>query len=266
MTPMWTGRLRATLTTNTSFSRWVAETTRRCLPDQVAWCDGSEQEKRLLIDRAVEEGVLIALNQKKRPGCYLHRSDPKDVARVEHLTFICTEKNEEAGPTNHWMAPAEAYAKLEKLLEGSMRGRTMYVIPYVMGPLGSPFSKIGVEITDSVYVALSMRIMTRMESRRSILLGTPTFSRGVHSMLDLNPSAGTSALSPRTTVAVGGQQLRRNVLLGKNVPRAALGSYLGHREGWSPAHADPGGRKPRRQTTYVAGAFPTRAARRTSRC
>ena len=155
---------RTNLTTNTSVLEWVAEVAQRCQPDAIEWCDGSEVERRRLTERAVEQGVLIPLNQKKRPGCYLHRSDPNDVARVEHLTFICTPTKEEAGPTNHWMAPADAYAKLAKLLEGSMRGRTMYVIPYVMGPLGSPFSKVGIELTDSVYVALSMRVMIRMLS------------------------------------------------------------------------------------------------------
>jgi len=153
------------LTTNSHVLAWLAEIAQRCQPDAIEWCDGSETERRRLTDRAVEQGVLIPLNQKKRPGCYLHRSDPGDVARVEHLTFICTPTKEEAGPTNHWMAPAEAYAKVGTLLEGSMRGRTMYVVPYLMGPLGSPFSKIGIEVTDSVYVVLSMRVMTRSRCR-----------------------------------------------------------------------------------------------------
>ena len=249
-----------TLTTNTSLLEWVAETARRCMPDQVVWCDGSEQEKLRITDRAVKEGVLIALNQKKRPGCYLHRSDPKDVARVEHLTFICTETKEEAGPTNNWMPPAEAYAKLEKLLEGSMRGRTMYVIPYVMGPLGSPFSKIGVEVTDSVYVALSMRIMTRMGKQALDLLGdSKDFSRGVHSMLDLNPERRYVCHFPEdNTVWSVGSNYGGNVLLGKKCLALRLGSYLGRREGWLAEHMlILGVESPEGQTTYVAGAFPS---------
>src|SRR5512147_2892649 len=145
-----------------SLLAWVDEMAKMAKPDRIHWCDGSEGERKRLIEQAVAQGVLIQLNERKRPGCYLHRSNPNDVARVEHLTFICTPTKEEAGPTNNWMAPDEAYGKLRKLFDGSMAGRTMYVIPYVMGPLGSPFSKIGIEITDSIYVALSMRIMTRM--------------------------------------------------------------------------------------------------------
>ena len=177
-----------TMTTHKELLDWVGEMSRLCQPDQVVWCDGSEQEKRRLTEEAVATGVLLPLNQKKRPGCYLHRSSPNDVARVEHLTFICTPTKEEAGPTNHWMAPDEAYAKLRQLFDGAMRGRTMYVVPYVMGPLGSPFSKIGVELTDSIYVVLSMRIMTRMGKAAFDMLGeTHDFNRGLHSTLDVNP-------------------------------------------------------------------------------
>src|ERR1700678_756384 len=140
---------------------WVAEMAQLCQPDQLYWCDGSEEEKEKLTQQALEAGILIKLNQQKLPGCYLHRSNPNDVARVEHLTFICTKKKEDAGPLNNWMDPKEAYPKLSALYKGSMKGRTMYIIPYIMGPAGSKFSKIGVEITDSVYVVLNMRIMTR---------------------------------------------------------------------------------------------------------
>ncbi|HEU4334177.1 MAG TPA: phosphoenolpyruvate carboxykinase, partial [Candidatus Eisenbacteria bacterium] len=176
------------MTKNQSLLDWIGEMVRLCQPDHVVWCDGSESEKRRLTDQAVEEGVLIPLNQKKRPGCYLHRSNPNDVARVEHLTFICTPSKEEVGPTNNWMAPDEAYVKLSKLFDGAMRGRTLYVVPYVMGPLGSPFSKVGIELTDSVYVVLSMGIMTRMGKAALDMLGNSNeFNRGLHSTLDLNP-------------------------------------------------------------------------------
>src|SRR5687768_8042985 len=250
----------STLTSNAFLMEWVAETARRCQPDQIVWCDGSEAEKRRLVDRAVADGVLLPLNQKKRPGCYLHRSDPKDVARVEHLTFICTSTKEEVGPTNNWMAPADAYAKLGKLLEGSMRGRTMFVVPYVMGPLDSPFSKVGVEVTDSVYVALSMRIMTRMGKQALDLLGgSNDFSRGVHSMLDSNPERRYICHFPEdNTVWSVGSNYGGNVLLGKKCLALRLGSYLGRREGWLAEHMlILGVESPEGQTTYVAGAFPS---------
>jgi phosphoenolpyruvate carboxykinase (GTP) len=248
------------LTSNPHLLKWVAETARRCQPDKIVWCDGSELERRRLADRAVAEGVLIPLNPKKRPGCYLHRSDPKDVARVEHLTFICTPKKEEAGPTNNWMPPEEAYAKLAAMLEGSMRGRTMYVIPYVMGPLGSPFAKIGVEVTDSVYVALSMRIMTHMGKPALDLLGDSNdFSRGVHSMLDVNAERRFICHFPEdNTVWSVGSNYGGNVLLGKKCLALRLGSALGRREGWLAEHMlILGVESPEGQTTYVAGAFPS---------
>ena len=146
------------LSSNPHLLAWVDECARLCKPDRVVWCDGSEEEKERLTALAVPTNVLIPLNQEKLPGCYLHRSDPADVARVEHLTFICTKTKDEAGPNNNWMAPAEAYNKLGQLYDGSMKGRTMYVVPYVMGPIGSPQAKVGVELTDSVYVVLNMRI------------------------------------------------------------------------------------------------------------
>src|SRR5215468_4003689 len=163
--------LETNLTRNKHLLAWVKESAALLKPDRVVWCDGSEAEKERLTKHAVDTGVLIPLNPQKRPGCYLHRSNPNDVARVEHLTFICTPTKDEAGPTNNWMAPEEAYTKLGKLFDGSMKGRTMYVIPYVMGPIGSPFSKVGIELTDSVYVVLNMRTMTRMGKVALDMLG-----------------------------------------------------------------------------------------------
>ena len=249
-----------TMTSNRHLLDWVGEMARRCRPDQVVWCDGSEQEKRRLTEQAVSEGVLLPLNQKKRPGCYLHRSNPSDVARVEHLTFICTPTKEEAGPTNHWMAPDEAYAKLGKLFDGCMRGRTLYVVPYVMGPLGSPFSKVGVEITDSIYVVLSMRIMTRMGRPALEMLGDSNeWNRGLHSTLDLNPERRFICHFPQdNTIWSVGSGYGGNVLLGKKCLALRIASYLGRKEGWLAEHMlILGVESPEGQLTYVAAAFPS---------
>jgi phosphoenolpyruvate carboxykinase (GTP) len=229
-------------------------------PDRVVWCTGSEEEKKQLTDEAVKAGILIPLNPAKRPGCYLHRSNPNDVARVEHLTFICTPTAEEAGPTNHWMAPDEAYAKLGKLFSGAMRGRTMYVVPYVMGPLGSPFSKIGIELTDSIYVVLNMRIMTRMGVGALEMLGdSADFNRGLHSTLDLNPERRFICHFPQdNTIWSIGSGYGGNVLLGKKCLALRVGSYLGRQENWLAEHMlILGVESPQGETTYVAAAFPS---------
>ncbi len=175
-------------TKSRALAKWVAECAELTQPDRIVWCDGSEAERQRFTEQAVKEGVLIPLNHEKRPNCYLHRSNPNDVARTEQLTFICTPTKDEAGPTNNWSDPAATYAKMSKWFSGSMRGRTMYVVPYVMGPLGSRLSKVGVEITDSIYVALSMRIMTRMGAAALEQLGaSDDFNKGLHCTLDLNP-------------------------------------------------------------------------------
>src|SRR4051794_34434053 len=167
---------------NSHLHEWVDSVTKMTKPDQVVWCDGSMEEQVRLTKQAVEMGILIPLNQQKRPGCYLHRSNPNDVARVEHLTFICTTNKEDAGPTNNWMEPESAYTKLTHLFTGCMKGRTLYVVPYVMGPLGSPYAKIGVELPDSVYAALNMRIMPRMGKAALDMLGESNdFTRALHS-------------------------------------------------------------------------------------
>jgi phosphoenolpyruvate carboxykinase (GTP) len=231
-----------------------------CKPDRIFWCSGSEAEKEFLADLAVRQGVLTPLDQKKWPGCYYHRSNPNDVARVEQLTFICTPLEEEAGPTNNWAPPAEMYDKLYRLADGAMRGRTMYVIPYLMGPVGSPLTKVGVELTDSIYVVLSMRIMTRMGSIAYKELGErDNFNRGLHCMLDVNPERRYVAHFPQDNAIISvGSNYGGNVLLGKKCLALRIGSYLGRREGWMAEHMlilgveDPKGEK-----TYVAAAFPS---------
>ncbi|HSG65303.1 MAG TPA: phosphoenolpyruvate carboxykinase, partial [Gammaproteobacteria bacterium] len=145
-----------------ALSDWVAEVTALTQPDRVHWCDGSADEYQAFVEQMLASGDLIELNQEHYPGCYLHRSDPRDVARVEHLTYVCTSAQEDAGPNNHWMAPAEARKMMLGFFDGCMKGRTMYVIPYCMGPLGSQYARYGVEITDSAYVAANMYLMTRM--------------------------------------------------------------------------------------------------------
>jgi phosphoenolpyruvate carboxykinase (GTP) len=239
---------------------WVAETASLTKPDRIQWCDGSEAEKRRLTEQAVAAGVLIALNQSKRPGCYLHRSNPNDVARAEELTFICSPSKDDAGPTNNWMDPAEAYRKLGGWLAGSMRGRTMYVVPYVLGPLGSPFAKIGVELTDSLYVVLNMGIMTRMGRAALDLLGeSGDFNRGLHCTLDLDPQRRLICHFPQdNTVWSVGSGYGGNALLSKKCFALRIASALGRKEGWLAEHMlIVGVESPRGEVTYVAAAFPS---------
>jgi phosphoenolpyruvate carboxykinase (GTP) len=248
------------LTRNKHLLDWVGDCAALCQPDRVVWCDGSEAEKERLTKHAVETGVLIPLNPQKRPGCYLHRSNPNDVARVEHLTFICTKTKEGAGPTNNWMSPEEAYGKLTKLFDKSMKGRTLYVIPYVMGPLGSPLAKVGIEITDSVYVVLNMRIMTRMGKAALDLLGDSNdFNRGLHCTGDVNPERRYICHFPEdNTIWSFGSGYGGNALLGKKCLALRIGSYLGKSEGWFAEHMlILGVESPDGQTTYVTGAFPS---------
>jgi phosphoenolpyruvate carboxykinase (GTP) len=247
-------------TNNRELLAWVQDMANLCRPDQVFWCDGSTAERKALTQEAVAKGILIELNQKKLPGCYYHRSNPNDVARVEGATFICTVEKESAGPTNNWMAPKEMYQKLYGYAAGSMRGRTMYVVPYLMGPPGSPLAKVGVELTDSIYVALSMGIMTRVGEVAFQQLGdSDDFNRGLHCMLDVSPERRYIAHFPQDNAIISlGSNYGGNVLLGKKCLALRIGSYLGKQEGWLAEHMlilsieSPTGEK-----TYVAAAFPS---------
>jgi phosphoenolpyruvate carboxykinase (GTP) len=239
---------------------WVEEMKALCQPDSIYWCDGSEEEKERLTQQAVDAGVLIKLNQQKLPGCYYHRSNPNDVARVEDCTFICTRTPDAAGPTNHWMAPAAMYEKLYGMCKDAMKGRTMYVVPYLMGIPGSPLAKVGVELTDSIYVVLSMRIMTRMgQIAWDQLAPDGKFTKGLHSMLDVNPERRFIAHFPQdNTIISVGSNYGGNVLLGKKCLALRLGSYLGRIEGWMAEHMlILGVESPEGQKTYVAAAFPS---------
>jgi phosphoenolpyruvate carboxykinase (GTP) len=245
---------------NQTVAKWVNEMVAHCQPDNVHWCDGSDAEKKSLTDQAVARGILIPLNQQKRPGCYYHRSNPNDVARVEQCTFICTPAKDEAGPTNNWADPAAMREKLLGLARGCMKGRTMYVVPYLMGPPGSPLTKVGIELTDSIYVVLSMRIMTRMGDVALAELGaSEDFNRGLHSALDLDPEKRFIAHFPQDNEIISlGSNYGGNVLLGKKCLALRIGSYLGHKQGWLAEHMlILGLESPTGEKTFIAAAFPS---------
>jgi phosphoenolpyruvate carboxykinase (GTP) len=247
-------------TTNETVNAWVQEMAQLCQPDRVFWCDGSDAEKQALTADALKSGILIELDQKKWPGCYYHRSNPNDVARVEQCTFICTPNSDEAGPTNNWTHPEEMYRRLYGMASGSMKGRTMYVIPYLMGPPGSKLSKVGFELTDSIYVALNMRIMTRMGTVACEHLGAgKDFNRGLHCLLDVNPERRFIAHFPQdNTIISVGSGYGGNVLLGKKCLALRVGSYLGRQEGWLAEHMlILGVESPAGEKTFVAAAFPS---------
>ena len=247
-------------TRNPALIAWINSQVQLCQPDQVHWCDGSEAERDNLTNQAVTQGILVRLNQEKLPGCYYHRSNPNDVARVEQCTFICTQMQEEAGPTNNWMAPKAMYDKLRGLCAGAMKGRTMYVVPYLMGPAGSPLTKVGIELTDSLYVVLSMRIMARMGQVALEQLGdSDDFNRGLHCMLDLHPDRRFIAHFPQDNAVISvGSNYGGNVLLGKKCLALRIGSYLGRNEGWMAEHMlILGVESPDGEKTYVAAAFPS---------
>ena len=248
------------LTTNKSILDWLDEKIELVNPDKVVWIDGSEEQLEELRKEAVQTGEMIKLNEEKLPGCYLHRTKPNDVARVEDRTLICTPTEEEAGPTNHWKDPEECYKMLYDIARGTYKGRTMYVIPYSMGPVGSPFSKIGIEITDSIYVVLNMAIMTRVGKDVLDCLGdSDEWIRGFHAKCDVDPEKRWIVQFPQdNTIISVNSAYGGNVLLGKKCFALRIASFLGRNEGWMAEHMlILGIQNPQGETKYICAAFPS---------
>ena len=239
---------------------WVDEVAELTRPDAIHWCTGTDDEYQELIQTMLADGTLTTLNQETYPGCYLHRSDPDDVARVEHLTFVCTERQEDAGQNNNWMSPDEAHAKMDALFEGCMQGRTLYVIPYCMGPIGSRYSRCGVEITDSPYVAINMKLMTRMGTAALQRIEREgTFVRGLHSTGELDPERRFIVHFPdELSIMSFGSGYGGNALLGKKCHALRIASYQARQEGWLAEHMlIVGLESPEGAVHYVACAFPS---------
>ena len=248
------------MTKNPTVLKWLEEMKELLQPEKVVWVDGTDAQRDELRAEAVRLGELEALNQDKLPGCYLHRTNPNDVARVEDRTFICTTTKEEAGPTNNWCDPTEMYDKLYKIAKNSYKGRTMYIIPYSMGPIGSPLAKIGVEITDSVYVVLNMLIMTRVDNKVWDVLGDSNdWVRGLHSRCDVDPENRFICHFPQdNTIISVNSGYGGNVLLGKKCFALRIASYQGWKEGWMAEHMlILGLENPKGEVRYVAAAFPS---------
>ena len=249
------------LTKNQNVLKWVEEMTALTKPDKVVWIDGSKAQLDELTNEAISTGEMKRLNADKYPGCLYHRTQPNDVARVEDRTFICSREKENAGPTNNWMDPKEMYAMLTPMYDGVMKGRTMYVIPYSMGPIGSPIAKVGVELTDSIYVVLNMNIMTRMgeQAFKNLPDDSNDFVRGLHSKADVDPEKRYIVQFPEDNTiwsinsAYGG-----NVLLGKKCFALRIASYQGWKEGWMAEHMlILGIKKPDGDMRYITAAFPS---------
>jgi phosphoenolpyruvate carboxykinase (GTP) len=239
---------------------WIDECAALTAPDSVVWIDGSEAQLASLRAEAVATGELITLNQEKMPGCYLHRSDPTDVARVEDRTFICSRSKRDAGPTNNWKSPDEMYAMMKSIYAGAMAGRVMYVIPYSMGVVGSPFAKYGIELTDSIYVVLSMAIMTRIGKSVLAQIGDGAdFIKGLHAKANLDPERRYIAHFPEdNTIWSVNSGYGGNVLLGKKCFALRMASVLGRDQGWMAEHMlILGVEAPNGETKYVAAAFPS---------
>jgi phosphoenolpyruvate carboxykinase (GTP) len=245
---------------STPLEQWVEEVSRLTKPKEVVWCDGSEAENNRLTAIMLQDGSFLDLNELTHPKCYLHRSNPNDVARTEQVTFICTRNREDAGATNNWMSPAEGKSKVQPLFDGAMAGRTMYVVPYIMGPANSPYGKVGVEITDSAYVVASMRIMSRMGRVALDRLGGSTdFVPGLHSLGDLDPNRRFVMHFPEEKLIWSvGSGYGGNALLGKKCFALRIASWMAREEGWMAEHMlilgleDPSGK-----VNYMAAAFPS---------
>ncbi len=249
------------MTTNKYVNEWIKEMAELTCPDKIVWIDGSDEQREALREEACATSEMYKLNQDKLPGCYLHRTAINDVARVENRTFICTETKEEAGPLNNWMAPAEMYEKLKKLYKGSYKGRTMYVIPYSMGIPGSDFAKIGIELTDSIYVVLNMLIMTRVGTKVLAALSDDDagFIKGLHARADLDEENRYIVHFPQdNTIWSINSGYGGNVLLGKKCFALRIASYLGRKEGWMAEHMlILGIEYPNGDIKYISAAFPS---------
>ena len=239
---------------------WVEKISQVTDPVDIYWCNGSEDEYASLIRQMLADGTLSELNQDTYPNCYLHRSDPSDVARVEHLTFVCTTDQEAAGPNNNWMDPQEAHAKMDALFEGCMRGRRMYVIPYCMGPIDSPYARLGVEITDSPYVVANMKLMTRMgDAALRRIEKEGQFVRGLHSTGELDPERRFIMHFPEElSIQSYGSGYGGNALLGKKCHALRIASHQARNKGWLAEHMlIVGIENPEGETHYIACAFPS---------
>ena len=248
------------LTQNKTVIDWIEEKIALVSPDEVMWIDGSEEQLDALRAKACETGEMTKLNEDLLPGCLLHRTKPNDVARVENRTFICAESADQAGPTNNWMDPAEAYKMLYDIARDSYKGRTMYIIPYSMGPVGSPFSKIGVELTDSIYVVLNMAIMTRVGKKVMDTLGDSNdWVRGLHCSCDIDPEKRYICQCPQdNTIISVNSAYGGNVLLGKKCFALRIASYQGWKEGWQAEHMlILGLENPKGEVKYICAAFPS---------
>ncbi len=243
-----------------ALNRWVEDVARLTEPAHIHWCDGSEAENQTLLETMQASGDLHALNPQTHPNCYLHRSDPSDVARVEQLTIIASKQREDAGPNNHWMEPAAAHAKIDALFAGAMRGRTLYVVPYCMGPIDSPLARCGVEITDSPYVVANMRLMTRMGAAAQARIEREGhFVKGLHSTGDLDPERRFIMHFPEElSIKSIGSGYGGNALLGKKCHALRIGSWQARDEGWLAEHMlILGLENPQGEIHYIAAAFPS---------
>ena len=248
------------LTQNKTVIDWIEEKIALVSPDEVMWIDGSEEQLDALRSKACETGEMTKLNEDLLPGCLLHRTKPNDVARVENRTFICAESADQAGPTNNWMDPSEAYKMLYDIARDSYKGRTMYIIPYSMGPVGSPFSKIGIELTDSIYVVLNMAIMTRVGKKVMDTLGDSNdWVRGLHCSCDIDPEKRYICQFPQdNTIISVNSAYGGNVLLGKKCFALRIASYQGWKESWQAEHMlILGLENPKGEVKYICAAFPS---------